>query len=591
MRRLLPDPSKFHPRRIRKIPFFRIFYSGTFLVTTIVLIALLMVTPGDHIYQSFRRNQIYHIIIVAGVYVLTFLVALFIYASRMFKTRSALAAIPKEISVSDGMSIEGSTWMSPKTLMASKLKRRKEMILGVKMKPRVQAVIRKGLNRSAIIAYEGRPRDLSKSPSTYLQIPPTRIKREGTDASHIRGSIEPTEHAPEIEPIWGFISHPGWSSPSSSDLPNLQYDLVIAELPNLIEARAVSLAPPDPLGSSPPTPRVDHADGSPTNNSNPPPLDPVAVEHLRRHISMSMRDYISHLSNLGVLDMPELSDEFLNLYERARFSGTPLDEAQFRTLTNLFAEILRQMRPVEEDVLEQLRESAEEASDVGAASARSVVEDMGKAIRELDGQEDDTGSIIINAINATPTSTPRRGLGRETELGLGTDVQSIHSPDTIIQHLPQQSNRQNSHLSAITTPRPHHTFRQASSSYPFPTSPSHSVSPSRSPRPTLESRGSRRKKTVAKEEQSPPSTSTSTSISTSASISGSSSSIAPRSRARNPLNLCQTEVNNMIDNSSSSNNNDLTVNDDDTDSVIHFSDARVSLDLPYANNTSTTTPR
>ena len=363
----LPPLSVFRRQHLHglrgKIPIFRIFYSSTFLVATLVLASLLLISPGDHIYQSFKKKQIYHIVIVAGVYVLTFLVAIFIYASRLFKTRSALAAIPREIHLSSGMSIDGSTWKSERALAKERLTG-KEMALGVKVNRRVESFITSDLKRSALITYEGRPRDLSKSTPEYQEIPSMRKKRRKPNST--RNALDVLS-SQKTEPIWGHIAHPGWSSPSSADLPNLHYESVIVELSNLIEAKAVSLAPIEPL--------VDPVDYNQDlqgtidadQGGSAAPLDPFVVDLLQRPISMGLRDYIAHLTSLGMIPSLDLGGKFLALYERARFSGSPLNEPDFRALMNLFAELLRSMSTLDDDVLEELRDVEQERSAEGSS--------------------------------------------------------------------------------------------------------------------------------------------------------------------------------------------------------------------------------
>ncbi|KAI4225942.1 MAG: hypothetical protein L6R40_008324 [Gallowayella cf. fulva] len=70
-----------------------------------------------------------------------------------------------------------------------------------------------------------------QSPQEYTQV--------------VRPNPPKHEHPHEKIPSWDNISHSSWSSPFSSDLSNLHFDPIIHEIVNLIEAKAVSLAPPD----------------------------------------------------------------------------------------------------------------------------------------------------------------------------------------------------------------------------------------------------------------------------------------------------------------------------------------------------------
>lgn len=299
------------------IPFFRIFYSTTFTALSLVLAALLLVTPGDHIYESFNKGEIYHIFIIAGLYLLTLLIAVFVYAGRLYATRSALAAIPKEVNWSEEQG-------------------------------RVGREIRKGLATSATISYESHPRDLRDEKATRGVRKKARLGRPA-------GGRQSLESVTSFKPVWGVISHPGWSSPCSSDLPNLHFEPVVLELSHLIEAKAVSLAPSDPLSSYEPDLNLNQEE------LEAPVPDPVAVELLQRPSSMGLRDYLSQLANLGMLDLEPLPSDFLTRYEHARYSGEELDEGEFRALMGVFAEILRDMRPLDVAIVDEVRTEMEEA--------------------------------------------------------------------------------------------------------------------------------------------------------------------------------------------------------------------------------------
>ena len=275
---------------------FRVFYSTSYTALFLLLIAHIVLTPADAIYQSFKAGRLFDIFIVAGAYVLTALVCALLYASRLYTNRSVLKDIPKSF-----MPIE------------------KEDLPG----KRVRRLIVDSLARSVVIAYQARPRPNSpenESPSINGQIP---ALMQADD-----------ERENDGEPIWGTVSHPGWSSPSSPDLPDLQYETVIKELTDLIEAKAVSLAPMNP--HSPPS-----VDGTPMPDEN-------VIEILQRPVEMGMRQYFGQLKALGVVQDTLLSRQFLALYEQARFGPQPLTEQEFRALMSMFAEVLRTMTSLDE---------------------------------------------------------------------------------------------------------------------------------------------------------------------------------------------------------------------------------------------------
>lgn len=284
---------------------FRVVYSTSYTALFLLLIAHIVLTPADAIYQSYKAGRLFDIFQVAGAYVLTALVCALLYASRLYTNRSVLKDIPKNF-----MPIE------------------KEDLPG----KRVRRLIVDSLARSVVIAYQARPRP--KSPEIESLSIDDRI------SALIRAD---EERYHDGEPTWGTVSHPGWSSPSSPDLPGLQYETVIKELTDLIEAKAVSLAPVDPHS----IPDVD---------STLMP-DESIIEILQRPVEMGMRQYFGQLKAMGVVQDSLLSRQFLALYEQARFGPQPLTEQEFRALMSMFAEVLRTMASLNEaeDTLDRPR--------------------------------------------------------------------------------------------------------------------------------------------------------------------------------------------------------------------------------------------
>ncbi|KZF24851.1 hypothetical protein L228DRAFT_243585 [Xylona heveae TC161] len=341
--------------RVRiRIPFFRIFYSTTFTVLLLVCLALLVITPADVIRQSIEAKHIANVFIVAGVHILALITAAFIYASRLLTNRSVLSAIPEP-------------WVPVQAEDVGK---------------KVRRMIVDAWERSAIVAWDARPKHTS-SEIEEVEKPSATVSAESSAASvghpnlrlhssqqpdhnghgeNNNGTSETTINVRPVQPPWGPISHPGWSSPSSVDLPSVYYPTVIAELPNLIEAKAVSLAPPDPVLSAMP---------QATNAPRFIPPDPQALALLRRPTAMGLRDYLEYLGQLGLVNPPEVGADFLTVYEYARFSGAALTEAQFRQLMNIFAELLRGMVQLDPVILAALAEEAEMESDERGESVRS----------------------------------------------------------------------------------------------------------------------------------------------------------------------------------------------------------------------------
>ncbi|KAL7944620.1 nucleoporin protein Ndc1-Nup domain-containing protein [Trichoderma barbatum] len=299
--------------------FLRILYRSLYFFLYVVLCGLLLITPGDAIQRSVANKQWYNIWIIASGYVVTTLVVGFVYIVRLYVNRTVLASIPK-------------SWVP---------------IDKGDVKETVYKMVGAGLSKSSAIAFAARPRVDEE------MVGDDRDEYDDEDEAHTRARLmswneealdrdEPIPMPPH-RPVWGVIEHCGWASPNSPDLANLQYSNVIAEVPNLIEAQALRLAPVDP-----------------TSQSDPPMLDPEAAELLQRLPSMSLRDYFSHLTSLGVAVMDETVADFLAKYETARFSTKPICNAGFRELMHLFAEILRSIQPLDPVVLDHMYEDEDE---------------------------------------------------------------------------------------------------------------------------------------------------------------------------------------------------------------------------------------
>jgi hypothetical protein len=316
-----------------RIPLFRIWYSTTYTTILLLLLLILAVTPADTIYQSVRSDELQKLFVIGGVYLLTFLIVILIYSTRVYTNRTVLSAIPKPyVPVEEG-----------------------------EIGKSVRRLIAKELRRSAIVAWDSRPRDLRSEEegreSQGTSRPNTaeiqkekekekahkKQKRKKDDDHGIQTTILPVSAK---NPPWGHVSHPGWASPSSPDLPNLQYWSVICELPNLIEAKAVSLAPPDPA--------VEEA-GLQYPDNAPPLPDAQIVTLLQRPRALGLRDYLTRLAEFGLLNPPSLGATFLAQYEYARFSTASLTEPEFRSIMAVFADILNGMTELDQDIIDEAR--------------------------------------------------------------------------------------------------------------------------------------------------------------------------------------------------------------------------------------------
>ncbi|KAL2140823.1 hypothetical protein VTI28DRAFT_3221 [Corynascus sepedonium] len=332
---------------------FLIVYNFLYYFLYLVLFAFLVVTPIDLIQQGAARSRKWDILVVLVCYVATILVVAFIYATRLYISRSVLASIPK-------------SWVP---------------IEKGDVPPDVRQMIVDGLGRSAAIAYDARPR----VPLVVPDHEPGCSRGEVRQDLGGSGTSAPPDRAKagglsQQKPVWGDIEHPGWASPTSHDLPNLQYDTVVAELPNLIEAKAITLAPPDP-----------------ESNADPPILDPDAVALLQKPDFMGLREYLTYLTELAVLAPLPTTNEFLTMFEAARYSGRPQSNEQFRSLMHLFAEILHNMHPLSPAMLARYGDGDE--GDEGDGSSGAVTR-----------SESDIDNDAPRGTSPSSTGTPR-GLG------------------------------------------------------------------------------------------------------------------------------------------------------------------------------------
>jgi hypothetical protein len=308
---------------------------------------------------------------IGGTYVLTALVAIFIYSSRLYTNRSVLAGVGKAYIPVE----EGEVGRNVRKMIASQLE------------------------RSAVIAWEARPRDAMGEVM--------RAEKEGwlSGEEEAEGGFDREQWTvgtaiviDPVKPPWGSVAHAGWTAPTHArgeTLGNLQFATVIAELPHLIEARAVSLAPADP-----------NAEAGFFNEEEDAVADMVVVETLRRQKTMGLREYLTQLSYLGLINPPSAGQDFLTMYEKARFCGRPSSEAEFNRLMAVFAQLLEGMTELHPDIVAEIR--AQASSDDSSSTLDAEVASL--AVSET------TGSVLHFA-----TPDPPRP---------GSSSSSAHSPVT-----------------------------------------------------------------------------------------------------------------------------------------------------------------
>jgi hypothetical protein len=361
-----------------KIPFFRLWYSTAFVILFLITLIFTLISPGDIIYQLIRASKLRDVVSVAGVYVVTSLVCLFIWASRIYTNRVVLRDIPKAY-----VPIE-----------AGEVPRK------------VRRLIEKQWRRSAVVAWDSRPRDVTEEMANEHEDAEGRRRLFHLRKSHAKNAtIIPPKTAAQA---WGHITHPGWSVPSESSATNgqsVQYWTVIVELPHLLEAKAVSLVPP-----------VIQSD----EDEQEPQPDPRLVSLLERRPNMGLRDYVSYLLSMGLLAPSEKVNEFIDQYEYARFSARALTTQQFDELMASFAAILSIMSLD----MEQISTLLDDFDTDTEPSLRSVA----------DSEDDNTESFNRPSMDSDLSGSVQRHITVER-----SDSPSAPSESSVIIHSPRRS--------------------------------------------------------------------------------------------------------------------------------------------------------
>ncbi|KAI8935222.1 hypothetical protein NX059_007811 [Plenodomus lindquistii] len=430
-----------------RIPLFRIWYSTTYTAILVITFLLLCATPGDTIYQSIRTREIQKLFVIGGVYVLTGIIVLLIYSTRIYTNRTVLAAIPKGyLPVEDG-----------------------------EVGKNVRRMVVRHLQRSAVVAWDSRPRDVrgefgqSGEEGGHIEgiqrQDSVESKKEGAKAKKAKKKDQ--HRAPETtilhidpkSPPWGHISHPGWASPASLDLPNLHYWSVICELPNLIEAKAVSLAPLDPA-------LEDTYQQYPANG--PPLPDTQIVALLQRPRAMGLREYLARLSSFGLLNPPNLGPTFLAQYESARFCCDSLTEPEFRSIMAVFADILNGMTELDPDVIDEARAQSIASDNRSLAPTESSLDTSSTSSSHMPyrtPQLDRQRSVL------SYSDDDHSSLSRSLSSG-----QSPHSPNTLCTAPSNQRERNSSGIYATPRSRtPSGRFPHASSNPSLRSTSAHSL--------------------------------------------------------------------------------------------------------------------
>ncbi|QIW99457.1 hypothetical protein AMS68_004975 [Peltaster fructicola] len=369
-----------------RIPFFRIFYSTTYTVIFIITLIFLAITPGSLLFEAFRNTALQYVFIIGGVYILTAIIAIFIYSSRLYTNRSVLAAVGKAyIPIEDG-----------------------------EIGKSVRKLIVGQLERSAVISWESRPRDV-KGEIAFAQKEGLTLAASMNESQvDTIGSIIPIKTR---NPPWGDVQHRGWTAPSdvAAELQSdLQFDTIIAELPNLLEARAVSLAP-----------RLQHG------REYAP--DPRFLEILRRQEKMGMEEYLTQLSYLQLIDLNTDGQDFLTRYRRARFSGVPTSYDEFKLLMLTFGNVMDNILQINPAIAAEIQAQVHpeyieqmQPSDIGFQPQNDTMSSRDSFTGSLEG---------VSPVTArTRATTPYLSQGNVSTESFG----SVLRTSSIRRHTPQR---------------------------------------------------------------------------------------------------------------------------------------------------------
>lgn len=382
-------PTTIRGRRVLpfRIPFFRVFYSLTYTALYLLTLVFLAITPISMLYNTIKQQALQYAIMIGGAYVLTAIIAIFLYSSRLYTNRSVISAVGKPYVPIE----EGEVGKS------------------------VRKMIVKQLKRSAIVAWEGRPRDLFGEILWGEQ--EGVLPQESDSVNHNDYTVGTEIVVDPNKPPWGHVQHPGWTSPShqaDNKNPHVRFAEVVPELPNLIEARAVSLAPADPVMT-------------PVQGQSRP-ADLAVVDLLTRPTNMTMREYLTQLGYLGLIQPPDIGQDFLLQYEKARFGGKPPTTEEFNALMEIFARLLAGMTTMDPAIIREIRiQSGEQAESVMELPTLTLPFEDGPEWFQTASHAAQSQSSVISPVTAHEAQssravTPYLSEGLESNESLGSVI-------------------------------------------------------------------------------------------------------------------------------------------------------------------------
>ncbi|KAI7350212.1 hypothetical protein KC336_g22608 [Hortaea werneckii] len=122
---------------------------------------------------------------------------------------------------------------------------------------------------------------------------------------------------------------------------------------------------------------------------------------------MGLREYLTQISYLGLCPSPETAQDFLNRYERVRFSGQPVTEREFNALMLVFSELLSGMNELRPEIVAEIRAQMEDRADEAEKQEAGSLVPLNTADDSNNGDETPSASssrsarsIVLSPITA-----------------------------------------------------------------------------------------------------------------------------------------------------------------------------------------------
>lgn len=285
-------------------------------------------------------------------------------------------------------------------------------------------------------------RALSAIPHGYYvvqtgSIPWQCVKMIETELERCKGLAE------QAKPAEGMISHPGMMRPALSKggrLMDTPYEDVIGVSSSMIETKAAALHP-----------------------------------SFYRPQGMPLREYISFLQSYGMVPTPSIASEFVQLYEKARFSGELMSELEFDMYMESCRKLLVSLRlPTHNSIFNPNDGSnlnlVAPGNDTNSVLSNSFTSESLPISRTstrggfnriqwnpaylVPGNERDAFLETLSQISQLNTQSSSNNLNPQYQSDLGTDRPSFSRANSALVHYPEEISRVDSNSSVLYHRRP-----------------------------------------------------------------------------------------------------------------------------------------